>query len=344
MRRLGRDPGALRAARALHRLAPPIDLHADPLLWARWLGYDLNRIHRPPLPWAWFGGHVDVPRMLAGGMGGQVFTLVSVPGLDGDHKRSCHRQIDLLEQAVAASRGLLRLARSKVELDTVTAQGALFGILGMEGAHPLGDNLAALDHFFDRGLRLLGLVHFSANACAVPAVGLGADPARGLSDFGRYVIERCEALGIVVDLAHLNRRGTLEACRLAQKPMLVSHTGLAGVHDMWRNIDDTQLQAVADTGGAVGIIFCPHFLGADGIGAVVQHIRYAIDKVGADAVALGSDWDGFIRPTRGLTQPSDLPALTAALLQTDMPEDVIQKVLRGNALRVLRACLPAVGP
>jgi membrane dipeptidase len=210
----------------------------------------------------------------------------------------------------------------------------------MEGAQPLRGDLRRLDHFAARGVRYLGLLHLSDNECGRTSTGRGARSPHGLRPFGRDTIARCEELGIVVDLAHLNKAGFMEALALATKPVYVSHTGLSGVHDMWRNIDDEQLRGVAEGGGVAGVIFCPRYLGGDGIGKVVEHIVHVIDVAGEDAVALGSDWDGFIRPSRGLEEVSKLPALTDALLARGLRPAVVRKILRANALRVLREAAP----
>lgn len=324
------------AARALHAAAPAIDLHADPLIWTRFVGYDLNRRHRPPLPRGALFGHVDVPRMLEGGVGGQFFGLVSFPHFDRDLEAVIHRQIDLLEKAAAASGGKLRPARTAGDVERAAGEGGVAALMGIEGAHALGGRLEALDRFAERGVRYLGLLHFSANECGAPAMGKGRDATQGLTPFGRDVVRRCEELGVVVDLAHINKAGFMEACAMASRPPYVSHTGVAGVKDMWRNIDDEQLRAVADLGGVVGVIFAPQFLGGSGLDAVVDHLLHIVDVAGEDAPALGSDWDGFIVPTRGLEEARKLPDLTDALLSRGVPERVVRKILRDNALRVLR--------
>src|SRR5579871_715737 len=100
-------------AQSLHAEFPAIDLHADTLMWSRWMGYDLHARHTPPLWRAAFGGHVDVPRMRDGGMGAQFFGLVSVPmasrirGL----ARAIDEQSDALEEAIARRPGAIRLVR-----------------------------------------------------------------------------------------------------------------------------------------------------------------------------------------------------------------------------------------
>lgn len=317
-------------ARALLAEAPPVDLHADPLLWARLLGYDLNRRHRPPLPLAWFGGHVDVPRLVEAGVGTQVFGVVTVPFLDADLEAAAHRSIDLLEEAEAASEGRLVLGPG-----APAGPGRVRGLIAIEGAQCLGGDLAALERFAARGLRSLGLVHLTANECGSPQAGPGARDDQGLTPFGRAVVARCEELGVLVDLAHLNRRGFDDALAQATRPPLVSHTAVAGVKPLWRNVDDAQLRAVAERGGVVGVLFVPHYLGRDGLEGVVAHLRHVVDVAGEDAAALGSDWDGFVRPTRGLEEPGKLPSLVDALRGAGLSRRAVAKILRGNAARLL---------
>jgi len=331
-----RAPGSSEA-RALLDAHPAIDLHADTLMWSRWVAYDLLKRHTPPLPRAALGGHVDVPRMRTGGMGAQFFGLVSlpVPGSKRRLARVVDQQIDALDRAIARSDGGLRKVRTADELIACQTAGGVGALLGIEGAHALEGDLSKLDAFAARGVRYLGLAHFSANEACFPAYGRGRDDALGLTPFGRAVVERCEALGVIVDLAHLNRRGFLEVCAGAKRAPIVSHTGVSGAFEHWRNIDDEQLRAVAAKGGAVGVIFCPRFVGGEGLEPVVRHLRHIVDVAGEDTPALGSDWDGFIVPTQPLSDPTGLPLLVDALRQAGLTDGAIGKILRGNVLRVL---------
>lgn len=323
-------------ARDLHRRFPAIDLHADSLMWSRWVGYDLHQRHDPPLPWAALGGHVDVPRMIEGGLGAQFFGLVSLPiGQRSGLAAVIDEQIDALERAIQVNPERLAKVWTAADIHAAAARGAVSALLGIEGAHALEGDLDKLAHFARRGVRYLGLLHFSANEVGHPAYGRGMRPDEGLTAFGREVVRRCEDLDVIVDLAHINRKGFLEACEMATKPPIVSHTGVAGAFEHWRNVDDDQLRAVADKGGCVGVIFCPKFLGGDGLEPVVKHLRHIISVCGEDAPALGSDWDGFIVPTKDLCDAARLPLLTDALLEAGFGEETIGKILHGNAMRVL---------
>src|SRR5579863_1616172 len=120
-------------AQAIHAEFPAIDLHADTLMWARWIGYDLHTQHEPPLWRAAFGGHVDLPRMREGGMGAQFFGLVSLPiarrmrGL----ARAIDEQIDALNEAIARDPRGLGLARTAAELDAHRREGRIGALLGI---------------------------------------------------------------------------------------------------------------------------------------------------------------------------------------------------------------------
>jgi membrane dipeptidase len=325
-------------ARELHRAHPAIDLHADTLMWTRWIGYDLSARHEALLPGAAFFGHVDVPRLAEGGIGAQFFGLVSLPVAHRGNARVIDEQIDLLDLEVRRTNGTFRKVRSAEEIER--AGGAPCALLGIEGAHALDGDLDRLEHFARRGVRYLGLLHFSANEAGFPAYGKGRRDTDGLSRWGMELVERCEAASVIVDLAHVNRRGFLDACRVAKRPPIVSHTGVTSAHAHWRNIDDEQLRAIADKGGVVGIIFCPRFLGGNRIDDVVRHVLRVVDVAGEDTAALGSDWDGFIVPTPDLRDAARLPLLTDALLAAGLREPAIAKILRHNALRVLRDTPP----
>lgn len=306
-------------------------------MWSRWVGYDMLARHaRPPLPRAAFGGHLDLPRMREGGMGGQFFGLVSLPVARSGLARAIDEQIDLLDSLVAAHPERVRKARTAADIERARADGAIGALLGIEGAHALEGDLDRVDHFAHRGVRYLGLLHFSSNEAGYPAYGKGRRDGEGLTRWGKELVRRCEERGVLVDLAHINREGFLDACRIARRPVIVSHTGVSGAHPHWRNIDDDQLRAVADLGGVIGIIFVPGYLGGGGIDAVVRHIEHVTRVAGEDAPALGSDWDGMVVPTPALRDASCLPRLTDALLAAGLSERAIGKLLRENVMRILR--------
>ena len=334
-------------ARALHDEICVLDLHADTAKLMDKLGYDVTARHERPMPkQANVFGHIDLPRMRDGGVAGQFFSFWTAPSLIRGRPDGCARavatQLDALDEAMRKHPEDLAWTRTGGDVRAAKAAGRIAALGGIEGGHALENRLDAIEPFARRGVRYLGLLHFSANAIGKPAKGRGADASAGITGFGRDVVRECERCGVIVDLAHINRRGFFDVLEVATLPPMVSHTGVLGVHEHWRNIDDEQLRAVADKGGCIGIIFARRYLGSASIDAVVDHIKHVIDVAGEDVPALGSDFDGFVVPPEGLEDIAGIPNLTVAMSRRGIPVRVLEKVLGGNVLRVLDA-VPAWG-
>jgi membrane dipeptidase len=129
------------------------------------------------------------------------------------------------------------------------------------------------------------------------------------------------------------------------QPLIVTHTGLCGVHRSWRNIDDEQLALVADTGGVVGVMFhgeylSGHYFSGGPLSAVLDHLAHVVRVAGEDVAAFGSDWDGAIIPPKELRSCVGLPRLVQGLLDRGFRHSTIQKILGGNFLRALRQLRP----
>ncbi|MBI4914686.1 MAG: membrane dipeptidase [Acidobacteria bacterium] len=312
---------------------PPIDLHADTPSLMR-VGYDFLRRHRPPLPRAALGYHVDLPRLRDGGFGGIFLGLVTSPIRFGDRVASVERQISLVESAARRSGGGLVAAASPGAFAAAPGRGAVAYAFGLEGAHALEGRLDPLDGWARRGLRYLTVTHFSRNRAGTPRVGLGMRPDDGLTGWGRALVEACESSRILVDVAHASVRTRADVLAVASAPVIVSHGGVAAVHPMWRNLDDDAVRAVARTGGVAGVIYGTQFLGGDTADVVAAHLEHLWRAGGEDLPALGSDWDGLIFMPRDLRDPTQIGNLVAALLDRRIPERIVGKMLRDNVLRV----------
>lgn len=328
-------------ARAMHAEICVIDLHADTAKLMDKLGYDLAVRHERPMPRrANLIGHVDLPRLREGGVAGQFFSFWTTPYPERGCARAVATQLDALDAAMRDHPADLGWTRTGAEVRAAHAAGRIAVLGGIEGGQALEGDLGTIEAFARRGVRYLGLLHFSANAIGRPAKGRGADATAGLTGFGRDVVREAERCGVIVDLAHINRAGFFDAVELATAPPIVSHTGVLGVHRHWRNIDDEQLRAIADRGGCVGVIFARRYLGGASLDAVVDHLLHIIAVAGEDVAALGSDFDGFVVPPEGLEDVAALPNLTVALSRRGVSDRVLEKVLGGNVLRVLDAVPP----
>jgi membrane dipeptidase len=330
-------------ARALHDEVCVLDLHADTAKLMDKLGYDLAKRHERVWPrGANMFGHVDLPRLRDGGVAGQFFAFWAMPPLRDKLRDRAHGSIDAqlraLEAAVEKHGDEIAWTRTGADVRAAKAAGKLAAFGAIEGGQALDGKLEAIEPFSRRGVRYLGLLHLWSN-------GLGGtsrnDPDRALTPFGADVIRECERCGVIIDLAHINRIGFFEALKIATRPVMVTHTGVSGVHKVWRNLDDDQIKAVAENGGCIGIIFAKRWLGGASIDAVVDHVAHVIDVAGEDVPALGSDFDGAVVPTDGLEDVAAMPNLTVALSKR-FPVRVVEKIVGGNVLRVLDA-VPAYG-
>lgn len=351
------DVGPLEASEEAarhHARLNVVDLHADTLLWAR---DPLARANR---------GHVDLPRLVDGNVTLQVFSVVTkVPrsqrhtGTDANSdvitllamaqrwpartwdslfERALY-QAEKLHRAEAAAPEELRIIRTVADIDALLAardgSRPVGGLLATEGSHPLEGRLENIERLYDAGYRMMGLQHFFDNELGGSLHGLSSG---GLTEFGRQAVHEMERLGIIVDVAHSSHAVVEDVLAIATRPVVISHTGIKGACDSPRNIDDALMKRVAEAGGLIGMGYWKSAICDPAPEGVVRAIRYAIDELGVDHVALGSDYDGAV-PVAFDT--SELALLTGAMRDADFTEAEIEKVMGGNALRLFRELLPA---
>ena len=209
--------------------------------------------------------------------------------------------------------------------------GALYLI---EGAHPLEGNIENLDHLFEQGLRVVGLTHFFDNELGGSLHGVSR---AGLSEFGREVIRRADELELIIDIAHASPQMVRDVLAMTDRPVILSHGGVKGVCDTARNLGDELMIEVASRGGLLGIGYWEGAVCDISPEGIVDSIRYAIDLVGADHVALGSDFDGA---TTVMLDTSELAALTQAMIDRKFSEDEIRKVMGDNTRTFFLNWLP----
>jgi membrane dipeptidase len=327
----------------LCRQCDVIDLHVDSFIWTRVLGYDLKKRHGRGLLGARYYSQVDFPRMRAAGVTGALWSITTNPFRRAASRQATFaRNLEALRAVCAAASDQVALVRNASQYEAARRAGKHAVFIAVQGGNALdADSELALLESGD--VVAVTLVHLSRSRLGAPSSPFRTH-AGGLTERGRAYVARLNALRVFVDLAHIGRPGFWDAIAVHDRsqPLLASHTGVNGAYRSWRNLDDAQIEAVADTGGVVGVIFHGGYLGGgywSGGNAelIARHIAHIVDVVGEDHAALGSDWDGAIITPRDMRTCLELPRLVECLLARGYGHARIQKILGGNYLRALRA-------
>lgn len=232
----------------------------------------------------------------------------------------------------------------------------------------VAEELRYIEVFHQLGMRMM---HLTYNRRNMVGDGCGEVTNAGLSDFGRSVIAKMNSVGLLVDTAHSGHQTSLEAAKLSEYPVVASHSGCTSLNDHIRCKPDDVIRAIADGGGYIGICCIPEFLGGSGdIRAMLDHIDHVVKRFGPDYVSIGTDvpyvstqaeienqkvprrrrarspweklWPSGSRGYATTEQAESMawtnwPLFTVGMVQRGYSDEVIQKIIGGNMLRVIRA-------
>ena len=316
----------------IHRDCLIFDAHCDFLSLTVWDGrrFDRRLDH----------GHLDLPRLLEGGVSAQMFAVFT---LSQRHPTAQHptvealRQVEAFYQLPQHSAGRFVIATRAAEIEQAKVRGDVAGVLSMEGCEPLAGDIALLHLFYRLGVRCIGLTWNRRNAAAD---GIAQTDAGGLTEFGRQVVKTAFQLGMLVDVAHLAAPGVAEVLQLAEGPVIASHANAYALCPHPRNLNDAQLEGIARCGGVVCVTFVPAFITTApeqaSLERLLDHVDYIARRIGTEHIGIGSDFEGYDGVTTGLEDVARLPALTAGLVQRGYTTTAIRTILGGNLLRVFR--------
>ena len=314
-----------RASSAAPTPIPVVDLHVD-------LSYQFNFKERD---FASRGGQFSVEAMRRGGVTAVVLPLY-VPR---DASPTGPRVTDLERSYQRVSQALLHTPPF-APAGCVSEPGTVRTFYAFEGAGPLADDPDSLLLWAKRGLRIVGLVHTYANELASSSGDAESKPF-GLTEKGRAFVRRAFALGLVVDVSHASDRAVAEILALANEAhgvVVATHSNARALADHPRNLSDPQLRAIAATGGVIGVNFHGPFLARHRrarLRDVVQHILHLRAVAGIEHLAIGSDFEGDIRPPEELRDASRFPELASALARAGLSASEVRKIFAENALRIL---------
>jgi membrane dipeptidase len=315
-------------------------------------------------------GHLDLPRMKAGGFAGGFFAIYIPSPKDQDAPDYDlmmdnppydlplpdlidHVKAQPIANAMAghllwmerASGGAFKVCTTVAELRDCLARGVISGIMHMEGAEPIDPNLDALYLYHGMGLRSIGPVWSRPTAFGhgVPFRFPGdPDTGPGLTDAGKNLVRACNQLRIMLDLSHLNEAGFNDIAKLSDAPLVATHSNAHVVTPSTRNLTDRQLAMIKESRGMVGLNFATVFLRTDGRKSpdmtwepVLRHLDHLIAHLGEDHVGLGSDFDGATVPD-GIKDVAGLPALLQAMRDHGYDDALMHKLAYENWFGVLR--------
>jgi len=328
-------------ARAIHDNVMALDTHVDiPLNFA-------TSEHDPATAEA----QVNLDKMREGGLEAAFF-IVYVGQQPRTEVSYRHAKADAVAKFDAIHRmtdylypDRIGLAETAAEARALFAEGKLVALIGIENGFAIGQDLSLLEDYRRRGARYMTLVHNGHNDIgdsAQPRPQFGDDPEKadaGLTRFGREVVDELNRLGILVDISHVSRQTMLDATRHSSAPVIASHSSVKGVADHPRNLDDTQLMVLKDNGGVVQIVAFNPYVKEGGNATVqdmVDHIDYAVNKIGIDHVGISSDFGGG-GGLSGWNDALETFNVTLELVRRGYSEEDIHKLWSGNVLRIMEA-------
>ncbi len=312
-------------------------------------------------------GHIDLPRMRAGGFGGGLFAVwihspfepgsyeekpevggydmaLPAPVVQADALPQTFHMASLLMQIEARSDETFRVCRSVADIRAAMAGGSVAAVLHFEGAEAIDPDFQALDVFHAAGLRSLGPVWSRPTIYGegVPfRFPSSPDTGGGLTEAGKALVKACNARHIAVDLSHITEKGFWDVAATSEAPLIASHSNVHDICPHARNLTEKQMHAVRDSGGIVGLNFATQFLRPDGrrganmsLDLMLRHLDRMIETMGVEHVGFGSDFDGAEVP-QDIGDVAGLPRLLQAMHDHGYDEETIAMLAHGNWLRVL---------
>jgi len=281
-------------------------------------------------------GHVDLPRLIEGGVSCPVFAIC--PTQVYKPERSIMRTLELFDAIIREIKSNSdKVVHATRVNDIVQAKldGKVSVVVSIEGGEAIEGNLAVLRVLQQLGIRIFGLTHNNRNQIGD---GVGERTQSGLTNFGFKSIKELNKLGVVIDVSHLNDEGFWDVIEASKDPIVATHSNTRAICNVPRNLSDKQIKAIAKNGGVVGVNFFAECIDPihPTLDRILDHIDHMVNLVGVDYVGIGSDYDGMDVTPVGLKDVSEIPNITKGLIRRGYKTDDINKILGENFLRVFK--------
>ncbi|USG64085.1 dipeptidase [Brevibacillus ruminantium] len=270
--------------------------------------------------------------------------------------RKALQQISALYAEMDESPDKILVCKTTDDLIKAKQEGKVGFVLSLEGVEPLFNDLSMLRIFYELGVRLIGLVWSRRNFAGD---GSHFSPVRegqkgGITDFGIQLVEEAEALGMVVDVSHLNDEGFWDVMKIAKKPVIASHSNCRALAASMRNLSNEQIRALAERNGVIGMNAVNFFVSEKDEEAdlehLLDHVDHIVKLVGLEHVSLGLDiTDEFLKyvspeslaafprkPFDVIKGHEQVPNIAIGLMKRGYKDDAIERIMGNNLLRVFR--------
>ncbi len=230
---------------------PIADFHCDTVLPMQ-RGYDIGKRHDR--------NHIDIPRLIEGGVKLQVFATTSVYAeKPGDHFDNVSKQIELLKREFCRLSESIELCTCSDDIERVGSSGKIAAILAIEGGQALTNDPYKLERFYDEGVRIFTIAHeLPLDWCTCHKEV--DSKTRGLDDLGREIIAELNRLGMIIDLSHSGDKTTADVLGISSAPVIASHSNARALARHSRNLPDELITCIAKSGGLIGITFVNNFI------------------------------------------------------------------------------------
>lgn len=249
------------------------------------------------------------------------------------------RMAEKLKEEIQKNSKEIALATTENDIVRNQEKGKISAILTLEEGGVINGDLRKLEELYNDGTRLVTLLWNFENCIGYPNSSDRKIMEQGLKPFGFETVERMNDLGMLVDVSHMSDGGFWDVIRTSKKPIVASHSSARSLCVHPRNLTDEMLRALGENGGIAALNFYPAFIREDKKASkedLAAHIKHMVNVAGIDAVAIGTDYDGFEGGALEIDKVEKMPLLYQALQKEGFTESQLEKIWFRNVMRVLK--------